>query len=113
MSTARLKGRWLGGGLCCVACVIGIFFAITAGTDSLAGDKGKIDMRKAYNLYQAKCLGCHDSIADPEKPGRTRDGWFVVVNLMHKRGVNVTPDESAMIVDFLYSIRRGLEKDPG
>lgn len=113
MSAARLKGAWPWWGMCCVALVIGISLVITVGSDSLAGDKSKPDMRKAYKLYQAKCLGCHDSVADPEKPGRTRDGWFVVVNLMHKRGVNVTPDEGSMIVDLLFSLRRGIEKDPG
>lgn len=81
---------------------------------AIAGEKaGEFDMKKAYDLYKSKCLACHDSVADPEKPGRTRDGWFVVVNLMHKQGLKLTTDESAMIVELLYSIRRGLEKDPG
>ncbi len=81
---------------------------------AIAAEKaGEFDMKEAYDLYENKCLSCHDSVADPEKPGRTRDGWFVVVNLMHKQGLKLTTDESAVIVELLYSIRRGLEKDPG
>jgi hypothetical protein len=114
MSAARLRGVSLLSGICCVLTIACLLFVFAGGSDSLAGDKkNKPDTAKAYKLYQAKCLSCHSSVADPEKPGRTRDGWFVVVNMMHKQGLKVTPDESATIVDFLYAIRKGLEKEPG
>lgn len=67
----------------------------------------------AYKLYQNKCTGCHDSVADPEKPGRTRDEWHLVVNIMHGRGMEMTEEQSDMIVDLLYALRKGMEKDPG
>ncbi len=68
---------------------------------------------KAYKLYQQKCLECHVSVADPEKPGRTRDGWYLVVNVMHKYGLDLTDDESCTIIDLLYNLRMGIEKEPG
>ncbi len=113
MPADRLRGVSLLSGICCVTIIACLLFVVAGGSDSLAGDKKKSDIAKAYKLYQAKCLSCHASVADPEKPGRTRDGWFVVVNMMHKQGLNVTPEESATIVDFLYAVRKGLEKDPG
>jgi len=43
----------------------------------------KLDYPKAYEVFNQKCTGCHASVADPEKPGRTRDDWHLVVNVMH------------------------------
>jgi hypothetical protein len=67
----------------------------------------------AYQLYQNKCLECHASIADPEKPGRTRDEWHIVVNVMHGHGIDMTDAEGDILVDWLYALRKGIEKDPG
>jgi hypothetical protein len=73
----------------------------------------KADHLKAFKVYQQKCLGCHDSIADPEKPGRTRDDWHLVVNVMHEYGMDMNADEKEMVVDLLYNLRKGLEKEAG
>jgi len=43
----------------------------------------KADYITAYKVYQEKCLLCHDSVADPEKPGRTKDDWRLAVEIMH------------------------------
>lgn len=67
----------------------------------------------AYKVYQQKCLLCHDSIADPEKPGRTKDDWRLVVRIMHKYGLGLTQEETDLIVDLLYDLRKGLEKEAG
>jgi hypothetical protein len=69
--------------------------------------------QKAFEVYKQKCLGCHDSVADPEKPGRTRDDWHLVVNVMHGYGLELTNEESEMIIDLLYDLRKGLEKEAG
>jgi hypothetical protein len=73
----------------------------------------KIDHMKAYQIYKSKCLACHDSVADPEKPGRTRDDWHMVVNVMHGYGFDLTSQEAEAITDLLYDLRKGLEKDAG
>jgi hypothetical protein len=78
-----------------------------------AGEKKMIEHQKAFGVYQQKCLSCHDSVADPEKPGRTRDDWFLVVNIMHDYGLNLTDQEAAAIVDLLYDLRQGIEKEAG
>lgn len=73
----------------------------------------KIMHEKAYTLYQSKCLGCHISVADPEKAGRTRDDWHLVVQVMHEYGLDLTDVESDMIIDLLYDLRKGMEKEAG
>jgi hypothetical protein len=76
--------------------------------------KGKnVAHKKAFALFEKKCLGCHDSVADPEKPGRTRDDWHLVVNVMHQYGLDMTADEGDMIIDLLYDLRKGMERDAG
>ena len=77
------------------------------------GEKKKIEHQKAFTIYQNRCLSCHDSVADPEKPGRTRDEWFLVVNLMHGYGMDLTDEEAEAITDLLFDLRTGLEKQPG
>ena len=75
--------------------------------------KKKIEHQKAFAVYQKKCLSCHDSVADPEKLGRTRDDWFMVVNVMHGYGLDLTNQEAEAITDLLYDLRKGLEKEAG
>jgi hypothetical protein len=73
----------------------------------------KVMHEKAYALYQTKCLGCHVSVADPEKAGRTRDDWHLVVQVMHGYGLDMTTAESDMIIDLLYDLRKGMEREAG
>ena len=73
----------------------------------------KMMHEKAYALCQSKCLGCHISVADPEKAGRTLDDWHLVVQVMHGYGIDLTDDESEMIIDLLYDLRRGMEREAG
>ena len=94
-----------------------VFGFLMLGSNSVAMQEVKsgkyMNYPKAYALYQQKCLGCHLSVADPEKPGRTRDGWYLKVQKMHKYGLNLTDAESGMIIDLLYNLRMGIEKEPG
>jgi hypothetical protein len=80
---------------------------------TLAKTGKKIDFQKAFTIYTQKCSGCHSSVADPEKPGRTRDEWHIVVNVMHDYGLELTTEESEMIIDLLYKLRRGMEREAG
>lgn len=68
---------------------------------------------KAYQLIVKKCTGCHVSVVDPERPGKTRDEWYAVVRVMQVHGFNLTDQETEAIVDHLYAVRRGIEKTPG
>ncbi len=104
-----------------MALIIGIvflfggFILVTSEGVAMQETKGskKNEHIKAFALYQAKCLGCHDSIADPEKPGRTRDDWHLVVEIMHKYGFDLTEQESEMIIELLYDLRKGMEREAG
>ena len=86
-----------------------------AGQDTMILAKAgkKTDFEKAFKVYTQKCNGCHVSVADPEKPGRTRDDWHIVVNVMHDYGVKLTNEESELIIDLLYKLRRGMELEAG
>lgn len=97
-------GAWLCGG---------IVFATAADKKPTWEEKKKLDHKKAFALYKQKCLLCHDSIADPEKPGRTHDEWLLVLKTMHKYGLDLTAKETDMIGGLLYDLRKGMEKDPG
>ena len=99
----------------CLICLMGVMLILQS-PDVIAGNKAKekrMADQKAFEVYKQKCLGCHDSVADPEKPGRTRDDWHLVVNIMHDYGLELTTDESEMIIDLLYDLRKGLEKEAG
>jgi hypothetical protein len=99
----------------CLICLAGVPLILQSPI-VIAGDKAKekrMADQKAFEVYKQKCLGCHDSVADPEKPGRTRDDWHLVVNVMHDYGLELTIDESEMIIDLLYELRKGLEKEAG
>jgi hypothetical protein len=104
-----------GFGVALLVCMIGILLLLQ-GPNAVANQKTqkkKIEHQKAFAVYQKKCLGCHDSVADPEKPGRTRDDWFMVVNIMHGYGMDLTDQEAESITNLLYDLRSGLEKDAG
>lgn len=84
----------------------------------VAAKVGKAEMAAqeqmaAYKLFNQKCLSCHVSVADPERPGKTRDGWTIVVKYMDDHYVNLSDQEAGKIIDLLYAIRRGEEKEPG
>ena len=67
-------------------CAVFILGGICVLTNQGVAEQSKksVAYEKAFAMYTKKCLGCHDSVADPEKPGRTRDDWHLVVNVMHK-----------------------------
>lgn len=94
-----------------------LFLAVAvAPSSSAAADKAVKPGRptsRAYQLILQKCTGCHVSVADPERPGKTRDEWYAVVRLMQSHGFQLTDQETESIVDHLYAVRRGIEKTPG
>ena len=99
----------------CLICAAGVLLFLQSPSVVAGGkdkEKSKAD-QKAYGVYKQKCLGCHESVADPEKPGRTRDDWHLVVNVMHGYGLELTNEESEMIIDLLFDLRGGLEKEAG
>jgi hypothetical protein len=105
-----LKSSWLLVGL--MLCAAGALFLLQSPWVD-ASQKKKVAHQKAFAIYQQKCLDCHDSVADPEKPGRTRDDWFMVVNVMHDYGFDLTDQEAQAITDLLYDLRAGMEKEAG
>lgn len=72
-----------------------------------------IDKQYEFAVFKKHCTQCHNSVADPERPGKTRDEWYTVINLMEGHGLAISQNEADMIVDLLYSLRRGVEDNPG
>lgn len=97
----------------CAICAVGILLVLQ-NTDVTAGGQNKLQAQQnAFKVYQQKCLGCHDSVADPEKPGRTRDDWHLVIQVMHGNGLDLNIEESNQIIDLLYNLRKGMEREAG
>ena len=94
-------------------CLIAGLIMVTTRGETTQVIAKKPDYREAYEVFDRKCTGCHASVADPEKAGKTRDEWHLVVNVMHDYGVKLTTDESATIVNLLYKLRKGMEREPG
>lgn len=110
-----MKNRQVNGWRFSILCICLIVLLGSTGllvTQSIAKDKSILH-KKAHALYSQKCLGCHDSVADPEKPGRTRDDWHLVVNVMHQYGTEMTNEESEIIIELLYDLRKGMEREAG
>jgi len=66
-----------------------------------------------FAIFNKHCTQCHNSVADPERPGKTRDQWYAIINLMESHGLNIPQEEADMIVDLLYNLRRGVEAEAG
>ncbi len=72
------------------------------------------DLQKGYQLAKKRCTSCHDSVANPEAGRKTRDEWVLVISVMHKQfKAPISNQEQAQLADYFYTIRKGLEKDPG
>jgi hypothetical protein len=72
------------------------------------------DIQKGYQLSKKMCLGCHDSVANPEAGRKTRDEWHIIINIMHKKfDQKLTNEELDTLIDYFYTIRKGIEKDAG
>ena len=114
MRSARIcnKLSWVIG--CTMLALFGSMLFLEGRAVSAADKSAKKAMyTEAFKVYQQKCLGCHDSVADPEKPGRTRDEWHLTVNVMHGYGLDLSAEQSEMIIDLLYDLRSGIEKEAG
>ena len=71
-------------------------------------------LKEGYALNKKYCVSCHDSVADPEKSGFTRDTWHLILNVMHKQGLQkLSNDDSEKLIDYFYSIRKGMELNAG
>jgi hypothetical protein len=49
-----------------------------------------------------------------EKAGFTRDTWHLTLNLMHKHGLQqLSSEEKEALIDYLFTIRKGMEQEAG
>ena len=94
--------------------VLIICLVLTAGVAVSVAGSDKVKAQKdGYALFKQKCLGCHASVADPERQGKTKDSWHVIIKVMHKYGVGITEDEQDTLIEYMYKIRQGIERDAG
>jgi hypothetical protein len=109
--SGRLMKTFLG--LILSAFLLSGIYVFAMQKESSKGFQKKMRLKSTYLLYENKCLGCHESIADPERPGKTRDEWYVVVNIMHKYGLDLTEGQTEMLTDFLFDLRKGVKSEFG
>ena len=104
---AAVKTRWVKP-VFFLSLALGLLLSINHSGDAMedGSEKQRVEYYKAFQLYQNKCLSCHDSVADPEKPAKTRDEWYVVINVMHEYGLDLTLEEKEKITDLLYDLRK-------
>lgn len=76
-------------------------------------DAKPVNKQYEFAVFKKHCTQCHNSVADPERPGKTRDEWYAIINLMEGHGLSISQEEADMIVDLLYNLRRGIEENPG
>lgn len=88
-------------------CIFALFAASSYATSAK-------DQMKGYALNNKYCTSCHDSVADPEKTGFTRDTWLLIINIMHKNGLEkLSEEDNDALVDYFYMIRKGMEREAG
>lgn len=71
------------------------------------------DRKLEFAVFNKNCTHCHVSVADPERPGKTRDEWYRIVVLMQSHGLTLSQEEADMIVDLLFQLRTGIEEQAG
>lgn len=113
MKGSKGRGATLSALIIAVGLLLGLTGLSSAKMDMKKPKTPAKDQQAAYQLYKSKCLGCHVSVADPERPGKTRDDWMVVVKFMNQHFVNLTDDQAEKIIDLLFSLRPGIEKEAG
>jgi len=70
--------------------------------------------QEAFAVFKKHCVQCHDSVADPERPGKTRIEWYAIINLlMTSHGLEISQEEADIIADLLYSLRPADMFTPG
>ena len=52
-------------------------------------------------LVARKCLSCHDASNFVGTAGRSRAAWDVKIDDMILYGMNITPEERALVLDYL------------
>ncbi|MDW7646505.1 MAG: hypothetical protein SCI25_15890 [Desulfuromonadales bacterium] len=71
-------------------------------------------VKEGYALNNKYCVSCHDSVANPERAGFTRDTWHLIIKVMHKHGLEkLSSEETETLIDYFYTIRKGIENQPG
>jgi mono/diheme cytochrome c family protein len=97
-----------------LASVIAVALLAPFGAGAAETKKVTVDLQKGYQLAKKRCTSCHDSVANPEAGKMTRDEWIVVIDVMHKQfKVKMNNNEQEQLIDYFYTIRKGLEKEAG
>jgi len=97
-----------------LASVLAVVLLAPVGAGAAEKNKVTVDLQKGYQLAKKRCTSCHDSVANPEAGRKTRDEWHIIVDVMHKKfKVKMNNDELEKLIDYFYTVRKGLEKDPG
>ena len=97
-----------------LASVFAVALLAPVGAGAAGTNNVTVDLQKGCQLAKKRCTSCHDSVANPEAGRKTRDEWIVVIDVMHKQfQEKLNNNEQEQLVNYFFTIRKGLEKDPG
>jgi Quinohemoprotein amine dehydrogenase A, alpha subunit, haem binding len=85
-----------------------LLFGLVGGAVLMVGAAAaqQVDLPAGPNreVVSRKCQGCHDLSVVIEASGQSREEWNATIEeMVTSNGMNVTPEERAMILDYLSS----------
>jgi len=96
------------GGACAVA---GVALGMLPG--AMAGQHKELPPGPNRELVYQRCQSCHDLDNLFEVAGATREAWDGAIELMVAFGLSVTPEQRAMILDYLATYMGSNPGTPG
>ncbi len=92
---------------------VGLVFGVI-GACVLSAGAGAVELPAGPNkdVVTRACSACHDLDMVYDAAGQTREGWNGTIEEMAGYGLNVSPDERALILEYLTSFLGPEAKKP-
>ena len=81
--------------------VVGVVVAVLGVGTTAAQDNSRLPEGPNRELVVRTCGGCHDLSNLYSTTGRTRERWNMTIDDMTLLGMRITPQERALILDYL------------
>jgi hypothetical protein len=81
--------------------VVGVVVAVLGVGPTAAQDNARLPEGPNRELVVRTCGGCHDLSNLYSTSGRTRERWNLTIDDMTLLGLRITPQERALILDYL------------
>jgi hypothetical protein len=81
--------------------IVGIVVAVLIVGTTAAQDDSRLPQGPNRELVVRTCGGCHELSNLYSTVGRTRERWSITLDDMVRVGMRITPQERALILDYL------------